>query len=104
MKGVPVNDGEYSTAFLPPPGSAKPLYFRGRECDEIFVTLLIRLISIKREIGHLCHDENKPSRQTIAAQPQTTAPAPAPLASASGMSTSSGSAPLPLFLHATEYT
>ncbi|KAF8500241.1 hypothetical protein F5888DRAFT_1793511 [Russula emetica] len=46
---------------------------------------------IKREIGHLCHDESKPSKQNIAAQLQTPAPAPASLASASGMSTSSGS-------------
>jgi hypothetical protein len=33
------------------------------------------VISIKREIGHLCHDENRPSRQG-AAQAQTTVPPP----------------------------
>lgn len=42
---------------------------------------------IKREIGHLCHDESKPSKQNTAAEPQTTAPAPAPLASASATTT-----------------
>ncbi|KAI0294007.1 hypothetical protein BC826DRAFT_1013743 [Russula brevipes] len=42
---------------------------------------------IKREIGHLCHDENKPGKQT-GAQPQTAMPPPATLVSATGMSKS----------------
>jgi hypothetical protein len=54
-------------------------------------------LSIKREIGHLCHDENKPSKQNTAQQ-QTTAAAPATLASASGMSKSFWN-PEPLLAH-----
>lgn len=42
---------------------------------------------IKREIGHLCHDESKPSKQNTAAQPQTTTAAPTSLATASATAT-----------------
>jgi hypothetical protein len=100
MKGVRVSDGA-SFCSLRPPGSAKPRY--PRACNENFISL-IHFISLKREIGHLCHDESKPGKPNTTAEPQTTAPAPASLAS--GMSASFGSntshrtSSLPLFLGA----
>lgn len=98
MKGVHVSDGESCRSLRP------ARIYDPQECNGIF-TLLIHFISIKREIGHLCHDESKSGKQNTTAQPQMTAPALASLASASGMSTSFGSptapctSPLPLFLH-----
>lgn len=86
---------------LRPPRFVKLLY--PRVCN-VILSLLTPLISIKREIGHLCHDESKSGKQHTTAQPQTTAPAPASLAS--GMSTSFGhytspcASSLPLFLGA----
>jgi hypothetical protein len=38
-------------------------------------SLLTHIVSIKREIGHLCHDENKQNKQGVS-QPQTTTAAP----------------------------
>ncbi|KAI0284633.1 hypothetical protein BGY98DRAFT_947848 [Russula aff. rugulosa BPL654] len=43
---------------------------------------------IKREIGHLCHDESKPGKQNTTAQPQTPALTPATLSSTSATATS----------------
>ncbi|KAH9984143.1 hypothetical protein BJV77DRAFT_1062274 [Russula vinacea] len=61
---------------------------------------------IKREIGHLCHDESKPSKQS-AAQAQTTAAAPvtqlsASVASAPAPSWPGLSAPQSSYLYSTE--
>ena len=104
MKGVRVSDGESVHPNL-------PALFIPESATKFAPCLYLYLISIKREIGHLCHDESKPGKQDTTAQPQTTAPAPASLSlpSASGMSTSFGfhtfpcTSPRPLFLHATEH-
>jgi len=44
------------------------------------------LVSIKREIGHLCHDENKPGKQNSAQSQTAMAPHAMPVGVSPGMS------------------
>jgi hypothetical protein len=99
MKGGRASDGEcrflrsnprrlgLSVGSLPPsPFSHPALVIRGRERDANCVFLTTHVVSIKREIGHLCHDENKPSKPNAPQSPAAMALQATPV-STPGMST-----------------
>src|SRR6266851_6206330 len=70
----------------PSPFSLPAPVIRGRERDADCVFLTSHVVSIKREIGHLCHDENKPSKPNAPQSPAAMALEATPV-SAPGMST-----------------